>query len=174
MEPLYHFTHLEGLLGILKSDSMLLCKLHSVCDIQKVCFTTRDNIWQHGEWRIKFKDSIHQATHIEEFDYDESFGQYAQEEEWFSREPVYGIVKHIAAISNMTEGAYIDIDGVFDKEKEPLYHLACIVMDKGIGGEFTEMYRNIFMFCNSNDGYDFGGKCLVYIDNEETSLLPQV
>lgn len=124
---------------------MLLCKLHSVCDIQKVCFTTRDNIWQHGEWRIKFKDSIHQATHIEEFDYDESFGQYAQEEEWFSREPVYGIVKHIA----------------------------CVVMDNGIGGEFTKIYRNIFMFCNSNDGYDFGGKCLVYIDNEETSLLPQ-
>lgn len=78
---LYHYTDLNGLLNILQSDSMELCEQASICDIRKVCFTTNDSLWMHGEYRIEFNNKLLCHAKLNKWDYSNSFQQYAYEEE---------------------------------------------------------------------------------------------
>lgn len=86
MDRLYHYTDLNGLLNILQSDSMELCEQASICDIRKVCFTTNDSLWIHGEYRIEFNNKLLCHAKLNKWDYSNSFQQYAYEEEWYSAE----------------------------------------------------------------------------------------
>ena len=73
MDRLYHYTDLNGLLNILQSDSMELCEQASICDIRKVCFTTNDSLWIHGEYRIEFNNKLLCHAKLNKWDYSNSF-----------------------------------------------------------------------------------------------------
>lgn len=91
LDRLYHYTDLNGLLNILQSDSMELCEQASICDIRKVCFTTNDSLWIHGEYRIEFNNKLLCHAKLNKWDYSNSFQQYAYEEEWYSAERITSI-----------------------------------------------------------------------------------
>lgn len=63
---------------------MELCEQASICDIRKVCFTTNDSLWIHGEYRIEFNNKLLCHAKLNKWDYSNSFQQYAYEEEWYS------------------------------------------------------------------------------------------
>lgn len=51
------------------SDSMELCEQASICDIRKVCFTTNDSLWIHGEYRIEFNNKLLCHAKLNKWDY---------------------------------------------------------------------------------------------------------
>ena len=171
---LYHFTDIGGLLGILRSNTMELCELASIVDIRKVCFTTNYSLWVHGDWRIEFKSTIHNIAVINQWDYGKSFGQYAWEKEWFSKERVIGVREHIKEITNSAECVYIDVDSTIDKDEEILYKISCIVLYYGLAGKFFDMWFNIFKFYNEYHGKEVHEKFTVYIDNDEIDIIDLV
>lgn len=171
---LYHFTDIKGLLGILSSNTMELCELSSIMDIRKVCFTTNDSLWVHGEWRIEFKSSIHSIATINQWDYDKSFGQYALEEEWFSEERIIGVREHIKEITNSAESVFIDVGSTINKNKERLYNISRIVLDYGLSSEFYNMWHNIREFYNEYNGEVVQEKLIAYIDNDEIDIIDWV
>ena len=115
---LYHYTDLNGLLNVLQSDSMELCEQASICDIRKVCFTTNDSLWIHGEYRIEFNNKLLCHAKLNKWDYSNSFQQYAYEEEWYSAERITSIRECIQEIKNVA-----------------------LITWYGLGGEFSNMWH---------------------------------
>lgn len=139
---LYHYTDLNGLLNILQSDSMELCEQASICDIRKVCFTTNDSLWIHGEYRIEFNNKLLCHAKLNKWDYSNSFQQYAYEEEWYSAERMY------------------------TGDNTTLYKVVALITWYGLGGEFSNMWYSIYAFLRDNKEYK-----AMYIDNDEMSSL---
>ena len=110
---LYHYTDLNGLLNVLQSDSMELCEQASICDIRKVCFTTNDSLWIHGEYRIEFNNKLLCHAKLNKWDYSNSFQQYAYEEEWYSAERITSIRECIQEIKNVALITWYGLGGEF-------------------------------------------------------------
>lgn len=162
LDRLYHYTDLNGLLNILQSDSMELCEQASICDIRKVCFTTNDSLWIHGEYRIEFNNKLLCHAKLNKWDYSNSFQQYAYEEEWYSAERITSIRECIQEIKNVSECVHI----YQTEDSTTLYKVAALITWYGLGGEFSNMWYSIYAFLRDNKEYK-----AMYIDNDEMSSL---